>query len=262
VANIKNLTFKRSVDFNTYDVLANSKILFLGPTRPLIDQYYETFKSYFEIDEKEMAIFTGFVSPEKRAQLWKDAKIIFSTPQGLENDIISGRINLENVSLLGIDEAHKAVGDYAYVFVAKQYNKKSRFPRILALTASPGSDLEKIQEVCKNLFIEEIEIRTDKDPDVRQYVYEINIDWVEVELPKIFVEAKKYFKDFLQYIDMAEERFWGIIDTFRPSHHWEKVHGEWKLKQHLIWEDCFRLQTASSAIFFRIEQLWIVMRAV
>ena len=28
-----------------------SKVLLLGPTRPLIDQYYETFKNYFEIDE-------------------------------------------------------------------------------------------------------------------------------------------------------------------------------------------------------------------
>ena len=188
----------------------NSKILFLGPTRPLIDQYYETFKSYFEIDEKEMAIFTGFVSPEKRAQLWKDAKIIFSTPQGLENDIISGRINLENVSLLGIDEAHKAVGDYAYVFVAKQYNKKSRFPRILALTASPGSDLEKIDEVCKNLYIEEVEVRTDNDPDVKPYIKEIDIKWVNVELPKPLLEIQKYIQDFLKE-RLEKLKKWGVL---------------------------------------------------
>lgn len=44
---------------------------------------------------------------------------------------------------------------------------------------------------------------------------------------------KKYFKDFLQYIDITEERFWKIIDAFRPSHLWEKVNGEWKLKQQV-----------------------------
>ena len=49
--------------------------------------------------------------------------------------------------MLVIDEAHRAVGDYAYVFVAQQYHKKAKYPRILSLTASPGSDIEKIQEV-------------------------------------------------------------------------------------------------------------------
>jgi len=119
----------------------NSKILFIGPTRPLIDQYKEVFKKHFEIEEDKLVIFTGMVNPEKRAELWKDAKIVFSTPQGLENDIIARRINLEEVSLLGFDEAHKAVKDYSYVWIAKQYNKLAKFPRIIALTASPGSDI-------------------------------------------------------------------------------------------------------------------------
>src|SRR3990167_6934357 len=102
-----------------------SKILFIGPTRPLIDQYLSVFKEHFEIGHEKMAVFTGHVYNEKREELWKTSTIIFSTPQGLENDIISERIKLEEVSLLGVDEAHRAVGDYAYVFVAKQYNKKA-----------------------------------------------------------------------------------------------------------------------------------------
>src|SRR3989344_7752429 len=106
----------------------NSKVLLIGPTRPLIEQYMNVFMEHFDMDKGQMAIFTGNVTPEKRAELWKSSKIIFSTPQGLENDIISGRINLEEGCLLGIDEAHRAVGDYAYVFVAKQYQKKARFP--------------------------------------------------------------------------------------------------------------------------------------
>lgn len=188
----------------------NSKILFLGPTRPLIEQYLDVFKQHFSIAEEEMAIFTGFVKPEIRQELWKNAKIIFSTPQGLENDIISGRIKLEDVSLLGVDEAHRAVGDYAYVFLAKQYYKKAKFARILALTASPGSDLEKIREVCENLFIEEIEVRTDKDPDVKPYIQEMKIDWVKVNLPKIFSEIQKYLNDFLK--ERVEKlKKWGIL---------------------------------------------------
>ena len=168
------------------------------------------FKEHFEISENEMAEFTGMVSPEKRSELWKNTKIIFSTPQGLENDIISRRINLEDVCLLGVDEAHRAVGDYAYVFVAKQFMKLSNFPRIIALTASPGSDMEKIQEVCRNLFIEDIEVRTDEDPDVRPYIQEMQIDWVKVELTKAFTDIQRFLLLFLK------ERFeklkkWGVL---------------------------------------------------
>ena len=47
------------------------------------------------------------------------------------------------------------------------------------------------------MYIEEIEIRTDKDPDVKPYVHEIDINWVEVELPKVFLEAKNYLQNFL-----------------------------------------------------------------
>ncbi|MBI2655002.1 DEAD/DEAH box helicase [Candidatus Woesearchaeota archaeon] len=176
----------------------NSKILFIGPTKPLIYQYYAVFREHFSIDENEMSIFTGMVSPEKRAELWKKSKIVFSTPQGLENDIITNKINLGEVCLLGVDEAHRAVGDYAYVFVAKQFMKLSSYPRIIALTASPGSDMEKIQEVCRNLFIEDIEVRTDDDPDVKPYVQEMQIDWVKVDLPKVFTDIQKLLLSFLR----------------------------------------------------------------
>ncbi len=188
----------------------SSKILFIGPTKPLVDQYMEVFKKYFKIEEKKMAIFTGMVKPEKRKQLWEKSRIVFSTPQGLENDIISGRIDLEKVSLLGIDEAHRAVGDYAYVFVAKQYQKRAKYPRILALTASPGADLEKIKEVCKNLYIENIEIRTDNDPDVKPYVKEVEISWIQIDLPPIFVEIQQFLKDFIKS-KLEKLKAWGIL---------------------------------------------------
>jgi Fanconi anemia group M protein len=172
----------------------SSKILFLAPTRPLVEQHYSTFKKNLDVDEKELAVFTGFVSPEKRGELWKQSKIIFSTPQGLENDIITNKIDLSEVSLLVFDEAHRATGDYSYAFIAKQYNKKARYPRILALTASPGSEVEKINEVCKNLCIEAVELRTDTDPDVMPYVQETSIGWVKVDLPEEFKKVQHYLK--------------------------------------------------------------------
>lgn len=164
----------------------NSKILMLVPTKPLCEQHVESFREHLEISPEKVVLFTGSVAPEKRAQLWKDAQIVISTPQGLENDIINNRINLKEVSLLIFDEAHHATGDYAYVWIANQYDKTSSTARILALTASPGSDMETVKEVTTNLKIEKVEVRTEKDPDVKPYVQKTHKNWVEVEfLPEL-----------------------------------------------------------------------------
>ncbi|MAH33367.1 hypothetical protein CL615_03165 [archaeon] len=187
-----------------------SKILFLTVTKPLAEQICNEVKECIDIDEGKIVLFTGTVSPKKREELWKNAVVIVSTPQCVENDIINNRINLEEVSLIIADEAHNAVKNYSYTWVTKQYHKKSKYPRIIGLTASPGSDLEKIQEVCKNLYIEEIEIRTDNDPDVKPYVHEIDIKWIEVELSPMFLEIKKYLQGFLN--DRLEKlKKWGVL---------------------------------------------------
>jgi ERCC4-related helicase len=184
----------------------DTKILLLGPTRPLISQYYNLFLRHFNIQKEEMAVFTGQVGPSKREEQWKNSRIIFSTPQGMENDVISNRVSMKEVSLLGFDEAHRAVGDYSYVWIAKQYMKESRNPRIIALTASPGSDLEKITEVCKNLYIEDVEIRTDEDPDVKPYIKEVDIKWNYVELPPEFKRIRTYLDNcFDSKISMLRE---------------------------------------------------------
>jgi ERCC4-related helicase len=172
-----------------------SKILVLAPTKPLCDQHVESLRRHLDIPPERIQLFTGLIRPEKRAELWKESTIIVSTPQGLENDIISSKISLEDVSLLVFDEAHRAVGDYSYVFIAKLYQKRANHPKILALTASPGSDSEKIKEVCKNLSIEEIEMRSSEDPDVKPYIKEIEVEWVKVDLPKEFEEISHFLKD-------------------------------------------------------------------
>ncbi len=172
----------------------SSKVLFLAPTRPLVEQHFQTFAQHLDVPEERLAVFTGLVRPDKRKQLWESSSVIFSTPQGLENDIISGKVDLKDVSLIIFDEAHRAVGDYSYTFIAKEYDKKASFPRILALTASPGSDIEKITEVCDNLFIESVELRSDSDPDVKPYVQAMDIEWLKVKLPEEFRKVQFYLK--------------------------------------------------------------------
>lgn len=188
----------------------NSKILMLAPTKPLCEQHVATFKKHLDVDN--VVLFTGSVKPEKRAELWKDAQVIVSTPQGLENDVINKRVKLQDVSLLIFDEAHHATKDYAYVWVAKQYMKQPK-SRILALTASPGSDMEKIKEVCLNLAIERVEVRTEKDPDVKPYVQKMNYNWVKVPFPEEFKQVQSLLKNCRKSKLMEAKKF-GYCDKF------------------------------------------------
>lgn len=40
----------------------------------------------------------------------------------------------------------------------------------------------------------------------------------------------RYFKDFLDYINVSEEEFWKTIDAFRDPYLWKRENGEWKLR--------------------------------
>ena len=109
--------------------------------------------------------------------------MIFATPQVIKNDLIAGRYALTDVTLLIVDECHRAVGNYAYVFLAQRYLGTAAKPLILAMTASPGGAQEKVQDVCANLGISHIENRTENDPDVSPYVFERDIETITIDIP-------------------------------------------------------------------------------
>jgi len=173
-----------------------SKILVLAPTKPLCEQHYNSFKEFTLVED--VVLLTGSIKPKDRAVLFKNSKIIISTPQGLENDIISKRISFEDVSLLVFDECHRAVKDYAYTWLAKFYISHAKFPRVLGLSASPGSNIETIKEVCNNLNIEEIEVRTEDDPDMKPYIMDVKLNFISVELPEQFNRIKNYLITFIE----------------------------------------------------------------
>lgn len=173
----------------------DTKVVFFAPTKPLVDQHLQTFKELTDLPEEDMVLFTGSINPAKRKKLWESARIIFSTPQGFENDIISSKISFKDVSLVIFDEAHRATGDYSYVYLASEYHKQSNYEKILALTASPGSKTEVVMEVLENLFIETIEVKKTTDIDVAPYMQETKIEQIKVELPVELLKLRRYILD-------------------------------------------------------------------
>lgn len=171
-----------------------SKVLILAPTKPLVEQHLESFKKSLPELFAEMDIFTGTVNASKRKQIWRSAEIIFSTPQCIANDLRSNLYNLEDVSLLVIDEAHRCLKNYDYNYVANAYKSQGINQRILGLTASPGSEKNKVEQICKNLDIEKMEIRTRDSVDVKPYLQELDFKKHEVPFPKEFVEIRVLLK--------------------------------------------------------------------
>ena len=41
---------------------------------------------------------------------------------------------------------------------------------------------------------------------------------------------ERYFNEFLEYLDITEEHFWEVVDSWRTEHLWIKENGDWKLK--------------------------------
>lgn len=165
--------------------IPSSKILMLAPSKPLAVQHEESLKEFLKAP---VNVLTGSITPDKRVKLWEKSRVISATPQTVESDVIAGRYDLKDVSLLIFDECHRGTGNYAYVFLANRYMREGKDPLILGLTASPGGDEEKINTVCQNLFINEVMVKTEDDVDVKPYFKPIEIKWVFVEMGK---EQKK-----------------------------------------------------------------------
>ncbi|WP_394297009.1 DEAD/DEAH box helicase, partial [Methanosarcina mazei] len=170
------------------------KALILSPTKPLVEQHAAFFKKVMALPEEEVLAFTGSIPPAERERLWEQGKLIVSTPQVIENDILTRRISLENVSHITFDEAHRAVGNYAYTFIAEKYFESAKNPHVLGITASPGSSDEKISEVCEALHVQNVAVKTEKDRDVRPYVQEKEIEWLQVNLPAEMAEIRSYLE--------------------------------------------------------------------
>jgi len=187
------------VSVNTLYNYRSKRILILAPTRPLVNQHWKSFVSYLKFLDEQTAVVTGKIPPCARSIVWNrnEIRLVFSTPEVVRNDIREKRLELNNFYLLVFDEAHRAVKDYAYTFIADQYMKHCSFPLILGLTASPGSEKNKIQEICNNLYTEHLEYKTEEDPDVMRYINPINIDWEWFDLPSEYQYVKSILKSML-----------------------------------------------------------------
>ena len=191
------------------DKVKNSKVLVLAPSKPLTIQHENSFKEFINLP---CCSITGANKTEERVKRWEESRIICATPQTVESDLLNGRYDLSGVSLIVFDECHHGVGSYSYVYLASRYVQESNYNLILGLTASPGSDKAKIKEVCENLYIQNIVVKTEDDADVRPYFNPVDVEWIKIEMSRE-LEKIKSFVDKALNVRLKALKNMGIIKT-------------------------------------------------
>jgi ERCC4-related helicase len=164
-------------------------ILFLAPTRVLINQHYDFLKNNLTLDD--ISLVTGEDPIPKRTKLWNNS-IVCATPEIARNDLIRGIVTPEQFNLVIFDEVHRTTGDYAYSEIAKRFENSSA--RLIGMTATLPSEKEKATEILTKLRISSVAERTEDSPDVKPYTQETNTEWINVELPPELKAIQKLLK--------------------------------------------------------------------
>ncbi len=164
-------------------------ILFLAPTRVLVNQHYDFLKNNLTLDD--ISLVTGEDPIPKRTKLWNNS-IVCATPEIARNDLIRGLVVPEQFCLVIFDEVHRTVGDYAYSGIAKRFEDSSA--RLVGMTATLPSEKEKATEILTKLRISSVAERTEDSPDVKPYIQETHTEWISVELPPELKSIQKLLK--------------------------------------------------------------------
>ena len=152
-------------------------VLFLAPTRVLVNQHYEFLKNNLTIED--ISLITGEDTIQKRTKLW-NSSVICATPEIAKNDLDRQIVSPEQFGLVIFDEVHRTTGDYAYSGIAERFANHN--VRILGMTATLPSEKEKAIEILTKLNISTVAERTEDSPDVKPYIQETNTEWINVEL--------------------------------------------------------------------------------
>ncbi|KAL6059513.1 hypothetical protein STEG23_011186, partial [Scotinomys teguina] len=186
------------VMYNFYRWFPSGKVVFMAPTKPLVTQQMEACFHVMGIPQSHMAEMTGSTQAVSRKEIWCSKRVLFLTPQVMVNDLTRGACPAAQIKCLVVDEAHKALGNYAYCQVVRELVKYTNHFRILALSATPGSDIKAVQQVITNLLIGKIELRSEDSPDILPYSHERRVEKLVVPLGEELGAIQKTYIQILE----------------------------------------------------------------
>ncbi|KAF9943586.1 hypothetical protein BGZ70_005740, partial [Mortierella alpina] len=204
------------VMLNFFRWFPKSKIIFMAPTRPLVNQQIEACFNICGIPQQDTVELTGHQNADMRKDMWTRKRVVFCTPQVLQNDLKSGICPAEDIVCLVVDEAHRATGRYAYAEVIRLLEPLNRDIRIMALTATPGGDIRTVQQVVQNLKIAKIELRTEDSMDLQQFVFKRTVQEMVVPCGRELGEIRdKFVRMMKPFLDRLAKQ--GVLRTTDPG---------------------------------------------
>lgn len=235
--------------------------LMMAPTKPLVEQHYQTYVNLLDIDNDEIVKFTGDTRPDKREEIWENSpSMVIATPGVIENDVISNRISLKDVVHLTVDECHRATGNYPYVYVCDKYEEQSDNTLITGLSASPGDTKEDILNICDNINVTSIEIITENDPKIKDYIYDTQIETRFIDISDKILDIRdtlqEVYKDRLEtlyeddYVDSRSKTLSQVeLNKARGNIQQAMAKGESSAYQAMsIWAEAMKLNTAIEVV--------------
>ena len=192
--------------------------LMVAPTVALVKQHLDDLARVFPEGEIEPMAMSGAVPASKREGMWKNSRLIVSTPQVVRNDVNRGVLDLSDCCIVVIDEAHHATGETGAAQVADLYLGLADEPLILGMTASPGSKTEKVEEICERLAVERIHIRTSNDTMLANHLANLDIEELRVRVPEEIRELAEPFVRWQESIVDRERRLGRYVLPGPVSH--------------------------------------------
>lgn len=192
------------VMYNLHRWYPQGKLIFMAPTRPLVSQQIVACQKIMPFPAEDTVELTGRLPRAKRVELWRSKRVFFATPQVVQSDMMTDPADgaeyfpFNSIKLIVVDEAHRAKGRYAYTQVTNSLMARNQNFRVLALSATPGRNVDDVANVCRNLYISHVEVRCDDSIDVQPYVHQRSLRTIVVPLMDAIKEPRARL---LQIID-------------------------------------------------------------
>ncbi|PFH50752.1 hypothetical protein AMATHDRAFT_75437 [Amanita thiersii Skay4041] len=202
------------VMLNYYRWFPEGKVVFVAPTKPLVSQQIDACHQTCGIPGADAVELTGSVAKNMRARYWQEKRVFYMTPQTLVNDLVTENCNAQDIILLVVG------GYYAYNQVIRFLMAKNPHFRVLALTATPGSTPDAVQNLIDGLHVSHVEIRDENSLDLRQYIHEKKIEQhvikMSEDVDRVKILLSRLMSEYLKPLKQRGVLHFGDPVTFHP----------------------------------------------
>lgn len=138
--------------YNYYRWFPTGLAVFTAPTRPLVAQQHRACLKLLGLPPAHTAEMTGatHAGSDARAALWREKRVVFTTPQAFGADVRTGALPHKRLTLVVVDECHRARGNSDPVPALRELLRELRATfRVVGLSATPGSSVADVQQVAR-----------------------------------------------------------------------------------------------------------------